>query len=145
MKFKFDLRSCQTPALLQLGFFPSRVSPLSEAAPSFTATVDASNLQPGRHYTFPECINEMSNIFSIDLRASETFLCLGCRRNMKHHSCHQHQRSPHTLPSRSAQNLRLCTDLDGNTGTMPMGANDFLWYVTGDVFPLFHAATLDNV
>jgi len=49
---------------------------LAGAAPSFTATVDASNLQPGRHYT-------------------------------------------------------LCTDLDGNTGTMPMGANDFLWYVTG--------------
>lgn len=45
------------------------------------------------------------------------------------------------LPSRSAQNHRLCTDLDGNTGTMPMGANDFLWYVTGDVFPLVHAAT----
>eukprot|EP00434_Breviolum_minutum_P028025 symbB.v1.2.024793.t1/scaffold2372.1/size80857/3 len=49
---------------------------LAGAAPSFTATVDASNLQPGRHYT-------------------------------------------------------LCTDLDGSTGTMPMGANDFLWYVTG--------------
>lgn len=27
--------------------------------------------------------------------------------------------------------FRLCTDLDGSTGTMAMGANDFQWYVTG--------------
>ena len=27
--------------------------------------------------------------------------------------------------------FRLCTDLDGSTGTMAMGANDFAWYVTG--------------
>lgn len=32
---------------------------------------------------------------SIHLPVSETFLCLGCRRNMKHHSCHQYQRGPH--------------------------------------------------
>ena len=49
---------------------------LAGAAPEWSATVDASNLQAGRHY-------------------------------------------------------RLCTDLDGSTGTMPMGANDFEWYVTG--------------
>ena len=47
-----------------------------KASPDWTATIDASNLQAGRHY-------------------------------------------------------RLCTDLDGSTGTMPMGANDFEWYVTG--------------
>ncbi|CAK9035132.1 unnamed protein product, partial [Durusdinium trenchii] len=49
---------------------------LAGASPDWTATIDASSLQAGRHYT-------------------------------------------------------LCTDLDGSTGTNPMGANDFLWYVTG--------------
>ncbi|CAL1146598.1 unnamed protein product [Cladocopium goreaui] len=49
---------------------------IAGTSPSWTATIDASTLQPGRHYT-------------------------------------------------------LCTDLDGSTGTMAMGANDFQWYVTG--------------
>ncbi|CAK9078729.1 Hypothetical protein (Fragment) [Durusdinium trenchii] len=49
---------------------------LAGASPEWTATIDASHLQAGRHYT-------------------------------------------------------LCTDLDGSTGTKPMGANDLFWYVTG--------------
>ncbi|CAJ1359317.1 unnamed protein product, partial [Effrenium voratum] len=58
------------------GILNSAAVNLVGASPDWTATIDASSLQPGRHY-------------------------------------------------------RLCTDLDGATGTMPMGSNDFLWYVSG--------------
>ena len=107
-------------------------------------------LQPGRHYTFlsteidqqPSSKSEFPQKFRLAGSCSNnfmTFLEETWKKQKTHRNCKSCRdcSTSHEVPRSATKcheilaTFRLCTDLDGSTGTMAMGANDFQWYVTG--------------